>query len=78
MEQAFWHVVDFLEVCEQKGITLNPSKFKFCKREVEFVGYLLGWDAYQPTADRLSAVKDFPMPSEPSITDIRAWHGMAW
>ncbi|XP_064103417.1 uncharacterized protein LOC135213367 [Macrobrachium nipponense] len=76
VEQVFWYLFDFLEVCEKHGITLNPSKFKFCKREVKFVGYQVGWDTYQPTADRLSAVKDFPMPSELSITDIRAWHGL--
>ena len=76
VDQAFWHVYDFLELCEKHGITLNPSKFKFCKREVEFVGYHVGWEAYHPTEDRLSAVKNFPMPPEPSITDIRAWYGL--
>ena len=76
VEQAFWHVFDFLEVCEKNGITLNPSKFKFCQREVEFVGFHLGWDAYHPTEDRLAAIRNFPMPLEPSITDIRSWHGL--
>ena len=43
VEDAFWHTYDFLETCAKKGITLNPKKFKFCRREVEFVGYNVGW-----------------------------------
>ncbi|XP_066969139.1 uncharacterized protein [Macrobrachium rosenbergii] len=39
VEGAFWYVYDFLAVCASKGITLKPEKFKFCKKEVEFVGF---------------------------------------
>ena len=76
IENAFWHAYDFLETCARKGITLNPEKFKFCQREVEFVGYSIGWEAYGPTEERLSAVRDFHMPAKPSITDIRSWFGL--
>ena len=55
---------------------MNPEKFKFCRREVEFVGYNIGWEAYGPTEERLSAVRDFHMPAKPSITDIRSWFGL--
>ena len=57
-------------------MTLNPSKFKFCRREVEFVGYFLGWDDYRPICDKLSAIRNFTMPKQPSITDIRSWFGL--
>ena len=76
VESAFWHTYDFLYTCAVNGITLNPDKFKFCRRTVEFIGYDLGWESYHPTPDRLSAVRDFPMPPEPTITDIRSWHGL--
>ncbi|MPC62649.1 Polyprotein P3 [Portunus trituberculatus] len=42
MEQAFWHVYHFLETCAKRGITLQPEKFPFAKREVDFVGFSLG------------------------------------
>ena len=71
VEQAFWHTYEFLETCAQKGITLNPEKFKFCCREVEFVGYHIGWEAYYPTEERLEALRSFTMPAKPTITDIR-------
>ena len=76
VENAFWHTFDFLETCANKGITLNPAKFKFCRREVEFVGYSVGWEAYGPTEERLSAIKSFSMPEKPTITDIRSWFGL--
>ena len=76
VESAFWHTYEFLETCFKCGITLNPDKFKFCKRDVEFVGFDLGWESYHPTSGRLSAIRDFPMPAEPTITDIRSWHGL--
>ncbi|XP_045122674.1 uncharacterized protein LOC123511117 [Portunus trituberculatus] len=75
VEGAFWHVYDFLEVCAKAGVTLKPEKFRFCQREVDFVGYHLAWDTYKPTEERLSAVRDFKMPDKPSITDVRSWFG---
>ena len=56
IESSFWHTYNFLETCSQKGITLKPEKFNFCKREVGFVGFHIGWDAYRPTEERLSAI----------------------
>ena len=76
IEQAFFHTFDYLKLCGSNGVTLNPDKFKFCRREVEFVGYFLGWEDYRPTGDKLSAIKNFPMPEQPSITDIRSWFGL--
>ena len=42
---------------------------------MDFVGFHLTWDAYRPTEDRPAAIRDFVMPAEPSITDIRSWFG---
>ena len=75
VEDAFWHTYDFLETCATKGVTLKPEKFRFGRRQVDFVGFHVGWDAYKPTEERLAAVKNFDMPAEPSLTDIRSWHG---
>ncbi|XP_076050210.1 uncharacterized protein LOC143030874 [Oratosquilla oratoria] len=75
VEDAFWHTYDFLETCAMKGVTLKPEKFRFCRRQVDFVGFHVGWDAYKPTEERLAAIRNFDMPVEPSITDIRSWHG---
>ena len=58
IESAFWHTYSFLETRSRKGITLNPEKFRFCQREATFIGFLIGWDNYSPTEERLTAVWD--------------------
>ena len=74
--EAFHHTFDYLKLCAENGITLNPKKFRFCRREVEFCGYLVGWEGFRPCDEMISAIKNFPMPDEPTITDIRAWFGV--
>ena len=76
IEEAFFHVFDYLHLCGQNGITLNPEKFKFCRREVDFAGFNITWDGYRPTENMLSALINFPMPDKPTITDIRSWFGL--
>ena len=73
---AFYHTFDFLITCAKNNVTLNPKKFRFCRKEVDFAGYALGWDKFYPSNEMLSAIADFPMTNQPSITDIRAWFGL--
>lgn len=72
IEEAFWHGSDFLQTCANSGITLKPEKFRFCRMEVEFVGFHLDWDSCNPKSERLAAVQKFSMPAKPTISDIRA------
>ena len=76
IEQAFWHCWEYLETCAHARITLSPEKFCFCRKEVDFVGYHLGWESYRPSSEKLAAIASFPMPEEPSITDIRSFVGL--
>ena len=76
IQEAFFHIFDYLRLCGQNGITLNPEKFKFCQREVDFAGFNITWDGYRPTDNMLSAFKNFPMPEKPTITNIRSWFGL--
>ncbi|XP_069976740.1 uncharacterized protein [Penaeus vannamei] len=75
VEDAFWHAYQFPEMCAMKGITLKPEKFKFCRRELDFVRFHVGWDSYKTTDERLAAIRNFSMPETPSLTDIRSWYG---
>ena len=63
-------------LCAKNSVTLNPKKFKFAQRKVDFCGFTIGWDSYHPSADTISAIRSFPMPSQPTITDIRSWFGL--
>lgn len=74
--QAFYHTFDYLTLCAENGITINPQKFRFAHKEVDFVGYHVGWDNYRASDDMLNSIKCFPMPANPSLSDIRAWFGL--
>ncbi|XP_045101329.1 uncharacterized protein LOC123498232 [Portunus trituberculatus] len=74
--EAFWHTYGFLQKCHDNGVTLRPDKFSFCKRNVTFAGYVLGWEDYQPSHDLIKSIADFTMPASPSLTDIRSWFGL--
>ena len=74
LEDAFWHTVDYIELCSRNGIIFNPKKFHFANDEVEFAGFVIKHDGIKPTEQMLSAIKDFPIPT--SITDARSWFGL--
>ena len=76
IESAFYHTFDVLTLCAKNGVTINPEKFKFARREVDFVGYHVGWDSFKPSDSTLAAVREFPMPDDPTLTDIRSWYGL--
>ena len=76
IHDSFYHTFDFLKICEKSNVTLKESKFKFCEKDVNFAGFHLGWDSFSPSIDTLAAIKNFPMPEKPTITDIRAWFGL--
>ena len=57
------------------GSLFTLESFKFSQNQVDFVGYNIGWDDYKPSDDMLSAIKNFPIPDNPSTADIRSWFG---
>ena len=58
----------------RKGIVLNPDKFQFSQREVDFDGFRIKESEIEPLPKHLDAIRNFPTPS--SITDIRSWFGL--
>ena len=75
IEEAFYHVFDYLYLCGENGITLfTLESFKFAQY-VGFVDYNIGFDNYKPRDDMLSAIKNFLMPDNSSTADIRSWLG---
>lgn len=74
IEEAFHHAVQWLDLCGKNGITLNPTKFVFCRTTVEFAGFKITPTTVQPCARQLEAILKFPKPQ--NITDIRSWFGL--
>ena len=74
IQQSFFQACEWLEICGQNGIILNPDKFVFCKDTVDFAGFTITNDSVKPNAKYLSSIKDFPTPS--NTTDVRSWFGV--
>ena len=74
IEESFWQTCLYLETTARNGIIMNPTKFVFAKKEVEFAGFMVGPRSVKPTAKMISAIEEFPSPK--SITGIRPWFGL--
>ena len=73
IEEAFFRAGEFLETCGNNGIILNPKKFKFAEKEVDFLGFTITDSGVKPTREFLSNIMNFPTPT--NLTDVRSWYG---
>jgi len=74
LEQHWWRTVKFLSTVGNAGIVLNPAKFQFAERTVDFAGFCVSESSITPLPKCIDAIRHFPKPS--SITDIRSWFGL--
>ena len=58
----------------ESGIVLNPAKFQFASKTVDFAGFRISSDIIEPLPKYLDAIRNFPTPT--SLTDIRSWFGL--
>ena len=75
-QQHWWRVIDYLELCGNNGVILNPepNKFQFAAEEVNFTAFHVSGTGVKPLPKYLDAIRTFPRPS--NITDVRAWFGL--
>ena len=66
--------MEWLQLCGNNGITLNPSKFVFAQDNVEFAGFEITPTSVRPSRKFLESILDVPTPA--NITDIRSWFGL--
>ncbi|MEW8309573.1 MAG: DDE-type integrase/transposase/recombinase [Candidatus Thiodiazotropha endolucinida] len=74
IEESFFQVANWLDLCGRNGIILNPRKFTFAEDTVEFAGFEITPDTVRPCRRYLQAILDFPTPK--NITDVRSWFGL--
>ena len=63
-----------LSRCRQYGITLNKDKFVVAASKAKFCGYILSHDGISADPEKVSAIRDFPTPS--NVTDLRSFMGL--
>lgn len=74
LEQHWLRTIDFLTRVGQAGIVLNPDKFQFAERSVDFAGFRVSDCTIEPLPKYLDAIREFPLPT--ATTDIRSWFGL--
>ena len=56
LEEHWWRTIDFLILVGQSGIVLNPTKFQFAKKVVEFAGFKICDNTVEPLDKYLDAI----------------------
>ena len=74
LEENWWRTIQFLTLVGRSGIVLNPSKFQFAQRSVDFAGFRISESCVEPLPKYLNAIQQFPTPK--NIKDIRSWFGL--
>ena len=74
LEAHWWRTIDLLRLLGTSGIVLNPDKFQFASKIVDFAGFRISEDTIEPLPKYLDAIRHFPTPT--STTDIRSWFGL--
>ena len=71
LAEHWWRTIDLLTRIGQAGIVLNPNKFQFAEKCVNFAGFRISESTIEPLPKYLDAIRDFPSPE--STMDIRSW-----
>ena len=74
LKEHWWRMTDFLELVGRKGIILNPTKFQFAQKEIDFAGFHIAQEDVKPLDKYLETIRSFPQPK--NVSDIRAWFGL--
>ena len=74
LEQHWWRVIEYIDLCGRSGIVLNPEKFQFSQSTVDFAGFRITKDSVEPLPKYLDAIRGFPTPK--TTTDVRSWWGL--
>ena len=74
LETHWWRIIDLLETLGEAGVVLNPDKFQFASRTVDFAGFRVSDSDVEPLPKFLDSIANFPTPE--NITDIRSWFGL--
>lgn len=64
LEKHWWRTIDFLIGVGQSGIVLNPDKFPFADKSVDFAGFRVSDTTIEPLPKYLNAIRDFPITPE--------------
>ncbi len=62
-EEHMVHLQHVLQNIEAAGLTINPHKCAVAQREVEYLGYVIGFGQIKPQLGKVEAIQSFPVPT---------------
>ena len=63
-----------LDRIEKAGVTLNPTKCVFSRRQIQFLGHIIDQKGVHPDPDKTSAIHKMPKPE--NVSELRRFLGM--
>ena len=75
LEQHLIHLQAVIKRISAAGLKLKPSKCRFVRSEVEYLGHLITPEGLKPNSKLVEAVKEFPRPSD--VSGVRRFLGLA-
>ena len=69
------HLSQVLAQIRKAGLKLKPSKCHFIAKEVEYLGHILTPEGLKPNPATVSAVKEFPQPT--NLKEVRQFLGLS-
>src|SRR5579883_2845975 len=69
------HLREVFERLRNAELKLKAKKYQFFKKELTFLGYIVGEDGVKPNSGKVIAIKAYPVPT--NLTELRQFLGLA-
>lgn len=63
LEEHWWRTIELLTIFGKGSIVLNPKKFQFAQRDVQFAGFHISEDTIDPLSKYFDVIRSFPIPA---------------
>ena len=75
IEEHKIHVRQVLERLRESGLHLKPEKCEFFRKEVKYLGLIIGRDGIKMDPEKVKTVRDWPTPEK--LVDVQSFLGFA-
>ncbi|XP_051809284.1 E3 ubiquitin-protein ligase RNF31-like isoform X4 [Acanthochromis polyacanthus] len=74
-EEHLYHLQEVLKRIRAAGLTINPRKCFVAHREVQYLGFTIGFGKIKPQVEKMDAIRSFPVPT--TKRQVRGFIGLA-
>ena len=73
-QEHLTHLAQVLERLDSAGMKLKKEKCAFCLPQVEYLGHIISEEGLRPSASKVRAIKEAPVPS--SLSELKSFLGL--